>query len=133
MKLTDPKLRERITENAYDYSSPHAVRDQPKPVKMPKPLLNVTEQKYYDRLAQFYKVFKQAITLRMDPPFARYTPDLAYIDSRGALVFVEVKGPHRFREKGIAKAALAAKTYPMLRFELAEWTGHDFKVSILTP
>ncbi len=99
-----------------------------------KPLLNQTEQRYCDRLeASGYAVLKQAVTLRMDPPYQSYRPDLAYIDSRGALVFVEVKGPHRFRERGIAKAALAAKTYPMFRFDLADWTGHDFKVSVLTP
>ena len=46
---------------------------------------------------------------------------------------MEVKGPHRFREKGIAKAALAAKTYPMFRFALFDWTKEGWKESVLSP
>jgi hypothetical protein len=79
-----------------------------------------------------YEVLEQAITLRLDPPFTSYRPDLAYM--RGTcLALVEVKGPHRFREKGIAKAALAAKTYPMFRFELFDWTKEGWKESVLSP
>ena len=76
-------------------------------------------------------IMKQAIALRLDPPFTSYRPDLAYLGQSG-LVLVEIKGPHRFREKGIAKAALAAKTYPQFRFELAEWTGSEWKESVLS-
>ena len=100
-----------------------------------KPLLNQTEQRCYDMLVNgCWKIFKQSFTLRLDPPYRSYTPDLAYIrDEFGALVFVEVKGPHRFRRAGIAKAALAAKTYPQFRFELFEWANGEWKESVLTP
>ncbi len=101
-----------------------------------KPLLNKTEEMFAVVLGyrSIGKVWKQAITLRMDPPYKSYRPDLAYWDCvRVVLVFVEVKGCHRFREKGIAKAALAAKTYPQFRFELAEWTGSEWKESVLSP
>ena len=96
-------------------------------------LLNKTEQRWCNVLEYGgYQVLKQAITLGLDPPFTSYRPDLAYFKGN-SLTFVEVKGPHRFREKGIAKAALAAKTYPMFRFELAEWTGEGWKESLLSP
>jgi len=105
-----------------------------------KPLLNKTEQRCYDMLVgrgpgkNYGKIFKQAFTLRLDPPYRSYTPDLAYIrDVSGDLVFIEVKGPHRFRKAGIAKAALAAKTYPQFRFELFEWAKGEWKESVLTP
>lgn len=82
-------------------------------------------------------IMEQAITLRLDPPFKSYTPDLAYFRKTdivsGILILVEVKGPHRFRRAGIAKAALAAKTYPQFRFELADWTGKEWKESVLSP
>ena len=97
-----------------------------------KPLLNRTEQQYYDLLVERgHSVRKQALTLRLDPPFKSYTPDLFYLGTFG-IVLVEVKGPHRFREKGIAKAALAAKTYPEFRFELADWTGTKWKITVLS-
>ncbi len=73
---------------------------------------------------------KQAITLRLDPPFQRYTPDLAFI-ANGILVLIEVKGLHRFRRAGIAKAALAAKTYPQFLFKLYEWINNDWKITLL--
>lgn len=76
-------------------------------------------------------ILEQAITLRLDPPFKSYRPDLAYINCTGGLVFTEVKGPHRFRRAGIAKAALAAKTYPHFLFVLVEWDGHQWKESVL--
>lgn len=102
-----------------------------------KPLLNKTEQRYCDLLEArgCGPIFKQAFTLRLDPPYKSYKPDLAYFGDKGfiALTFVEVKGPHRFRKAGIAKAALAAKTYPQFRFELADWTGKEWKESVLTP
>ena len=103
------------------------------PKRIPKPLLNKTEQRCCDLLeANGFRVLKQAIRLRMDPPYKSYTPDLAFVSPRYGLVFVEVKGPHRFREKGIAKAALAAKTYPMFRFALHEWDGKQWKVTVLS-
>lgn len=106
--------------------------ENPRKPRAPKPLLNQTEARYCTILeSQGLKVLKQAITLHLDPPFKRYTPDLAYVSN--GLVLLEVKGSHRFREKGIAKAALAAKTYPEFRFELAEWTGSEWKVSVLSP
>lgn len=109
----------------------------PKPTqkvqRVPKPLLNKTEQRYFDLLTEKgWWPMKQAITLRLDPPFRSYTPDLAYVSVVHGLIFVEVKGLHRFREKGIAKAALAAKTYPFFRFELAQWDGKEWKVSVLS-
>lgn len=119
--------------------------ERPEPCKIPfmaanrrirqsNPLLNATEDEWARLLGMqgVTGIMKQAITLRMDPPYKSYRPDLAYIGKYG-LTFVEVKGPHRFREKGIAKAALAAKTYPQFRFELAEWTGSKWKESVLSP
>jgi hypothetical protein len=100
--------------------------------KATKPLLNKTETRCRDiLLARGYQpVLEQAITLRLDTPFRSYRPDLAYM--RGTyLTLVEIKGPHRFREKGIAKAALAAKCYPMFRFELWDWTDKGWKESVL--
>lgn len=84
------------------------------------------------------EIMEQAITLRLDPPFKSYTPDLAYWDrgvwqGHGRLILVEVKGPHRFRRAGIAKAALAAKTYPQFHFELFDWDGKQWKESVLSP
>ena len=100
-----------------------------------RPSLNKTERRCRDiLLARGYRpILEQAITLRLDPPFKSYRPDLAYVKESTHLVFCEVKGPHRFREKGIAKAALAAKTYPMFRFELFEWTDRGWKESVLSP
>ena len=101
-----------------------------------KPLLNATETRYRNVLLSrgVSDIMEQAITLRLDPPFKSYTPDLAYVSPAGlGLVLVEVKGPHRFREKGIAKAALAAKTYPQFIFKLADWTGYEWKESALSP
>ncbi len=98
-----------------------------------KPILNKTEQRYFELLAsQGRSVLKQAITLRLDPPYKSYRPDLAYLSQAG-LCLVEVKGPHRFRKAGIAKAALAAKTYPWFHFVLADWTGTEWKESVLSP
>lgn len=100
-----------------------------------KPLLNQTETYCLMQLEAngHRNIMKQAITLRLDPPFKRYTPDLAYMQGT-YLTLIEVKGPHRFREKGIAKAALAAKTYPMFRFELWDWNKDRkrFNVSVLS-
>lgn len=96
--------------------------------------LNKTEQRCRDLLLErgYYPILEQAITLRLDPPFTSYRPDLVYVKGTH-LTLVEVKGPHRFREKGIAKAALAAKTYPMFRFELFDWTNKGWKESVLSP
>ncbi len=97
-----------------------------------KPLLNKLESRYCALLeARGWTVLKQAIRLRLDPPFSFYTPDLAGYYT-GTFCFFEVKGRHRFREKGIAKAALAAKTYPMFTFLLAEWTGSEWKETLLS-
>lgn len=105
----------------------------PKPHKRLRRSLNKSETKYCAILeSKGYKVRKQSITLALDPPYKSYTPDLAY-KVGFALVLVEVKGPHRFREKGIAKAALAAKTYPEFTFLLADWVGGQWKETILSP
>jgi len=124
-----------------DRSHPRSTSRQTKRIRQStKPLLNKTEQRCYDMLINrgpgknYGKIFKQAFTLRLDPPYRSYTPDLAYIrDVSGDLVFIEIKGPHRFRRAGIAKAALAAKTYPQFRFELFEWANGEWKESVLTP
>jgi hypothetical protein len=100
--------------------------------RVPKSLLNKTEARWLAVLeGRGHAVLKQAITLRLDPPFKSYRPDMSYVYC-GKLTLVEVKGPHRFREKGIARAALAAKTYPMFRFELADWTAKGWKESVLS-
>ena len=95
---------------------------------------NKTEQRCRDILLArgYHPVLEQAITLRLDFPFTSYRPDLAYMKGT-YLTLVECKAPHRFREKGIAKAALAAKTYPMFRFELFDWTATGWKESVLSP
>lgn len=133
--IKDPKLRQRIEKalgaGSDTYASVTATTTRkgdavPDPAR---PLLNETEQRWRTVLeARGYKILQQAITLALDPPFRSYRPDLAYIKGT-YLTLVEVKGPHRFREKGIAKAALAAKTYPQFRFELADWTGSEWKES----
>lgn len=98
----------------------------------PRPLLNRLEGRFKAILEERGQaVMSQAITLRLDPPFKRYTADLAYIDRLGHLYLVEVKAHHRFREKGIAKAALAAKTYPQIPIILADWDGKQWKESRL--
>ena len=138
-EIKDPKLRQRLLaalEGATPVRRPPpAQTDATAPRQTPKqPLLNKTEQRCRDILmARGYEVLEQAITLRLDPPFKSYRPDLAYPHHRWGLVFVEVKGPHRFREKGIAKAALAAKTYPMFRFLLFDLTKDGWKESVLSP
>ncbi len=95
--------------------------------------LNKTEARYRDLLKARGRtlILEQAITLSLDPPFRSYRPDLAFIDPAGALWLYEVKGPHRFRRAGIAKVALAAKTYPMFQFILAEWTKEGWKETSL--
>ena len=146
MKLTAEMLKEKgwaqgpdgvYRKSGYLPFKPDALAAPEPPKRLQqtsKPLLNQTEERYLGMLKSmgYSTIFVQAITLRLDPPFKSYRPDLAYFHQY-ALVFVEVKGPHRFREKGIAKAALAAKTYPQFRFELAEWTGKEWKESVLTP
>ncbi len=118
----------------YFHGHPVKVELPPKRIRQSaKPLLNRTEQRYCDRLEGCgVKVFKQAITLRLDPPYKSYKPDLAFVSDVFGLVFVEIKGPHRFRRAGIAKAALAAKTYPQFRFELADWVNGEWKESVLS-
>lgn len=146
-EIKDPRVRRRI-EDALGAGSTKAGSSNPPPCgggpgKFPgvadrsacpssRPRLNKTELRWLAILENrgHKPIWQQAITLALDPPFRSYRPDLAYI--RGTyLTLVEVKGPHRFREKGIAKAALAAKTYPQFRFELAEWTGNSWKESVL--
>ena len=96
--------------------------------------LNKTEARYRDRIRLNYgKIFEQAITLAIDPPFRSYRPDLAAFEESTLHVF-EVKAEHRFKEKGIAKAALAAKQWPNIVFHLALWTINKvWKESILPP
>ena len=147
MNLTDlkPHQREQVARDLEatwrkrkalgGINPPSPPSDAPAPAQKPKkPLLNKTEQRCRDILAArgYQPILEQAITLRLDPPFKSYTPDLAYVKGT-YLTLVEVKGPHRFREKGIAKAALAAKTYPMFRFELFDWTKDGWKESVLSP
>ncbi len=115
------------------------VNGEVKPVTIPpkrirlNSVLNKTEQKYLSVLERrgVAAIMKQSITLRMDPPYKSYRPDLAYVDG-DTLRFIEVKGPHRFRNAGIAKAALAAKTYPQFRFILADWVCGEWKESVLS-
>ncbi len=109
--------------------------DKPTILQPAKPLLNKLETRYRDLMLSrgITGIMEQAITLRLDPPFKSYKPDLAFIGLLGLMTVVEVKGPHRFREKGIAKAALAAKTYPKINFILAEWKGKEWKETILSP
>lgn len=105
--------------------------------KSTKALLNKTESRWKAEMIRrgmkAEQIMEQAITLRLDPPYQRYTADLAYLIHGFELCLVEVKGPHRFRRAGIAKAALAAKTYPQFRFELKDWDGKQWKESVLSP
>jgi hypothetical protein len=98
------------------------------------PILNKTERRFRDILLarNYAPVLEQAITLRLDPPFTSYRPDLAVFEL-GKFVFWEVKAPHRFARAGIAKAACAAKTYPRLTFRLAMWTAQGWKETTLSP
>ncbi len=139
-KKRNPQLYHCEIEGDYIIKHGHTAPPPKRIRQSTKPLLNVTEQRYCNILEscgrQCSPVFKQAFTLRLDPPYKSYTPDLAYFSHGNgypALTFVEVKGPHRFRKAGIAKAALAAKTYPQFRFELADWDGKQFKESVLSP
>lgn len=101
--------------------------------RIPKPRLNKTETKACALLeARGHKVWKQAITLALDPPFRSYRADLAFMDC-GTLNLIEAKAPHRFAKAGIAKAAVAAKTYPQFVFRLFMWTKNGFHESILSP
>lgn len=101
----------------------------PKCIRQISKPLNQTEQRYKDRMiAQgITDIREQAITLKLDPPFKSYRADLSYVTMHNSLCLVEVKGPHRFRRAGIAKVALAAKTYPEFAFLLAEWDGKEWK------
>ncbi len=123
-----------VARNPHLYPTPKQVVASA--ARAAKPLLNGLEARYCAYLeAKGYKVLKQAIRLKLDPPFSFYTPDLAYLSGsawKKPLVFVECKGKHRFREKGITKVALAAKTYPMFTFLLAEWTGSEWKETLLS-
>lgn len=118
--LYPPNLRQNRSETHQNVSDHTKIPTRAS--KRLKPLLNKLETRHRDILVGMgIKVLEQAITLRLDPPYRSYTPDLAYVGDDG-LTLLEIKGPHRFREKGIAKAALAAKTYPMFDFILVEWT-----------
>lgn len=99
----------------------------------PKALMNETEARYMAIMVDrgCAGILAQSITLRLDPPFRSYRPDFFYITNYGGIRFVEVKGPHRFRRAGIAKVALASKTYPQFTFELAEWDGKQWKETVL--
>lgn len=98
-----------------------------------KPLLNKLEEKCKELLKDrgIVGILEQAITLKLDTPFRSYRPDLAFLD-RSGLTFIEVKGPHRFRRAGIAKVALAAKSYPQFRFVLFDWIGDRWKEVVLS-
>lgn len=115
-------------------SIPPNPADAVQPILAPKKaLLNKTEKRWCAVLeGRGYKVMKQAITLRLDPPFSSYRPDLACFEE-GQLVVWEVKAPHRFARAGIAKAACAAKTYSCFTFKLAMWTKEGWKESVLSP
>lgn len=128
----NPHLYDPHYQLLCDVSCHGTMNEPPKPIK---PRLNKTETRWKAVLESrgVTGIMEQAITLRLDPPFKSYKPDLAYHTPTGGLCFVEVKGPHRFRKAGIAKAALAAKTYPQFRFELADWTGKEWKESVLSP
>ncbi len=105
-----------------------------KTMEVARAILNKTETRARDilRARQYSPIWEQAITLKLDPPFKSYRPDLAHMSTLSdVLTLIEVKGPHRFRRAGIAKAALAAKTYPQFRFELWDWKDGQFKVTIL--
>lgn len=105
------------------------VAKPPKRIRQSSKPLNQTEQRYKERMiAQgITDIREQAITLKLDPPFKSYRADLSYVTMHNSLCLVEVKGPHRFRRAGIAKVALAAKTYPEFAFLLAEWDGKEWK------
>ena len=127
--IKDPKLRQRIEEalgdapplkqtaiQQADRKVPFQFRSRPSHLR-----LNKTEQRWCDVLeGRGYKVMRQAITLRLDPPFTSYRPDLAVFEE-GQLVLWEVKAKHRFARAGIAKTACASKTYPCFKFKLALW------------
>ena len=135
--IRDPKLRRRIEEALGDATPLKQTAIQQADRKVPLQFrsrpshlrLNKTEQRWCDVLeGRGYKVMRQAITLRLDPPFTSYRPDLAVFEV-GRLVFWEVKARHRFARAGIAKTACAAKTYPCLQFKLALWTGETWQES----
>ncbi len=100
--------------------------------KVAKPLSNKTERRFRAILEarEYNPIWEQAITLRLDAPFTSYRPDYATFKG-GYLWFYEVKAPHRFARAGIAKAALAAKTYPQFKFILAMWEDGQFKETVL--
>jgi hypothetical protein len=137
-EIKDPKLRQRLLAalaGATPVRPPPAQTDATAPRQTPKqPLLNKTEQRFRDYLSVkgIHPIFEQAITLRLDQPFKSYRPDLAVFED-GRLVFWEVKAPHRFARAGIAKAACAAKTYPLFTFRLAMRTKEGWKESVLSP
>lgn len=90
----------------------------------PEDNLNLTERRYLAKLRERHAdqaIGIQCITLRLSKDL-RYTPDIClYNDSMRFLRFIEVKGPHRFREKGILKVKMAARLYPQFDFWLCEW------------
>ena len=127
-------LRVPGKESPVDLAASSAVGARPSRIRQSsKPLMNHTELRCQALLESrgVVNIMQQAITLRLDPPFKSYRPDLAYLGTSG-LVLVEVKGEHRFKRAGIAKAALAAKTYPQFRFELFEWDSKTWKESVLS-
>ena len=122
---------------------PKPIKIAPRAIPAPKRAkLNVNETRFLailkNRLGPSVKIWEQAITLALDPPFKSYRADLAYWregDGFNELVLFECKANHRFAKAGIAKAALAAKTYPQFRFELAFWNGKDkgYTETVLSP
>ena len=100
--------------------------------KFPKPLSNKTESRFKAILQsrQYNPIWEQAITLKLDAPFKSYRPDYAVLRN-GVVMLFEVKARHRFARAGIAKAALAAKTYPQFQFVLAMWEDGKFTETVL--
>ena len=136
-KAIQERCNANMKRRPQDSAWPQIVAPAPTPKRRAISLrgLNKTETRYRDLLRARGEttILEQAITLALDPPFRSYRADLVTVDleGEGILHFYEVKGNHRFKRAGIAKVALASKTYPFFTFFLAEWTKEGWKETVL--
>lgn len=93
--------------------------------RKPRP---TTDEEKLNKLEKAFLAYLRAI----NPPYigiqnvtlklgfdCRFTPDFTYVDKKGLLWFVDVKGPHQW-EDSLIKAKTAARMFPWAYFALAK-------------
>lgn len=103
-------------------SRPRKARVRPKPARPPG-IDSTAEQQYLERLEN-QKRLGQIRNFYLKPGTFRtgngtsYAPDFMVIQNDGTLEYHEVKGKHRFAQKGISKLRMVAHLFPDIQFVL---------------